>query len=227
MKRLFILCLIIVSLSSCSTSLYYQVYNVESDNVMKKERDFIYSDEYCDIKYDLWAENGNLSFMFTNKTDVDICLDMERSCFIKEELAYSYFSNEKKTTKIWIPANSSRFISGFNLSNLFYYDCDNRDLLYPNRISKTIKYNVNNTPLNVTNRLVYHFANDEKDRIIENKFWIADYTNYKANEMFEWKNSYDCLSRQTKNIRVLKHQKTYRFYNIYNKVIKQREYIFE
>ncbi len=243
MKRLFILCLIIGSLSSCAPSFYYQVYNVESDNVMKTEKDFIYKDEYCNVKYDLWAEGGELNFMFTNKTDTDICLDMERSCFIKDGLAYNYsnentdylniesnssvsthlisaktsttFVSKEIPTKIWIPANSSRIISGFNISNLTYLECDKFDLNFPKKTSETIRYDVNNTPLTIRNRIVYHFANDEKDRIVENKFWIIDYTNYREKEMFEREENYNCLSGITTKLQVFKHQKTYRFYNKY------------
>ncbi|MBO5963197.1 MAG: hypothetical protein J6P97_01790, partial [Bacteroidales bacterium] len=194
--------------------------------------------------YDLWAEGGSLSFIFTNKTDSDICLDMERSCFIKNGLAYSYFDGNKDSlnikgssssytyfssaqtsttfiskempTKIWIPANSSRFVSGFNISNFVFFDCNNKDLLFPRKISEIIKYNVNNTPLTISNRLVYHFANDEKDRIIENKFWIIDYTNYRDKEIIEFEDYYNCFTETTINfIKVVKYQKNYRFYNKY------------
>lgn len=218
MKRIFMMLSILIVCSSCS-SLYFQVYNIEADNVVKKENNFIYSNEYCDIKYDLWSEKGNLSFVFTNNTDIDICLDMERSCFIRDGFAYSYFYSEEYPSKIWIPANSSRIIKGFNILSEPYLECDKFDLNFPKKYSETIKYTESTTPLTIKNRLVYYFANDEKDRIIENKFWIIDYTNYSEKEMFEWKNNYDCLRGTTQNIKVLKHQKTYRFYNTYNEIV--------
>lgn len=247
MKRIFMMLSILIVFSSCSSSLYFQVYNIEADNVVKKENNFIYSNEDCDIKYNLWSEKGNLSFVFTNKTDIDICLDMERSCFIRDGFAYSYFYSEKEhlkieskshlsssifvtetnttfiseeyPSKIWIPANSSRIIRGFNILSEPYLECDKFDLNFPKKYSETIKYTASTTPLTIKNRLVYYFANDEKDRIIENKFWIIDYTNYSEKEMFEWKNNYDCLRGTIQNIQVLKHQKTYRFYNTYNKIL--------
>lgn len=266
LKIVFLLLISILSFTACSP-MYYQVYNIESDDTIKKDNNFVFSNEDCEIKYDFWGEGGDLFFIFTNKTDKDICINLERSCFILNNFAHNYYESEvsitrsiatlhefgkvagasysisdrrasetisvaatsssisqktsstsvetKKPNKIWIPANSSKAISEFKILTNAFLDCSNKELDLPKKTSETIKYTKNNSPLIFSNRIVYHFANDSKDKIVENKFWIADYTNHNSTVVIETLMIKDCFGN-SKSQKVFKIQERFNsFYNIY------------
>ena len=54
MKKIKIVCLLLFALiiTSCSSTRYYQVYNIESENTIKNDNNFLYSNEDCELKYD-------------------------------------------------------------------------------------------------------------------------------------------------------------------------------
>ena len=70
-KILFISSVISFFLIHGCASSYYQLYEVDTD-ITKTEDALVYSDENCDIIYNLWAKSGSMDFIFTNKTDKDI-----------------------------------------------------------------------------------------------------------------------------------------------------------
>lgn len=95
MKKTFLLCAIVLAcmLSSCS-SRFYQVYEVKSDELQTKSDGLVYEDDNCLLFYNLWNESGSLSFVFANKTDKDITIDLTRSFFIKNGVAYDYYQDQ-------------------------------------------------------------------------------------------------------------------------------------
>lgn len=95
-KTLFIITVLAVILQSCST-LYYQVYEVETD-VNRMEDVLVYSDENCDVIYNLWADGGDVTFVLSNKTEKDIIIDLRRSFVIKNGMAYNYYDNNTYTS---------------------------------------------------------------------------------------------------------------------------------
>ena len=107
MKKFLIILSIALStlLQGCSSS-YYQLYEVGTD-VTKTKDALVYSDENCDIIYNLWAKSGSMDFIFTNKTDKDIYIDLTHSFFIQNGIAYDYYSDKEYTSTTTISEAST------------------------------------------------------------------------------------------------------------------------
>jgi hypothetical protein len=98
MRTLISVLLLIVILSSSCTKSFYQVYRTSPLNDVKISDDMlVYEDENCIITYHLWSEYGKLQFLFTNKTQSNIYLNVGESFFIKNGMAYDYFKNRAYT----------------------------------------------------------------------------------------------------------------------------------
>ena len=211
------------------------------------------------MKYDFWGERGDLFFIFTNKTNTDICIDLKRSSFIQNDFAYNYYDQEiitlntisstnttilsstttlyktkyttlgsetqnttssiskKNASEIWVPANSSKTIFGFNLSSYIYFDCEDESFTLPKKQSEIKKYTKDNTPLTFRNRIVYHFVKDKEDKIIDNEFWISHLSNYTKKEFIDNIYYYNCFDivGEIECIDDFKFKRFDRFYNVY------------
>lgn len=131
LNALFLLALTLFH-SSCTQKIY-QIYEVESANLQSSDKEIIFSNNDCEISYNLWSATGNLDFLFKNKTEHDIYIDMTRSFFIRNGIAYDYYSDIEYTrtttaitstsaaaslimknkdyyTTLWTPANAIREI---------------------------------------------------------------------------------------------------------------------
>ena len=76
--NLLFIAIIAIIFTSCQPSIYYQVYKTEATQKMThKGNKIAYEDESCIVTYNLWKDGGNMGFMFTNKTDKDIFLNLE------------------------------------------------------------------------------------------------------------------------------------------------------
>lgn len=105
--------------SSCSSTLFYQVYKTSGTlNYNKNSNDFYYEDENCIVSYDLWSEEGNAGFQFYNKTDQIIYLDLSKSFFILNGIAYDYFQNRVFSNSTNLTSESSVRLTGVNYLNL-------------------------------------------------------------------------------------------------------------
>lgn len=103
MKRNLVLFLAIVMvvlfMTSCTTSFYYQVYKVKPQgNLTSKTNQLFYEDDNCKISYNLWTDGGNIGFTFYNKTDEDISVKLKDCYFILNGYAYDYFKNRTFTS---------------------------------------------------------------------------------------------------------------------------------
>ncbi len=84
-------CVIVgICLTSCSKTMY-QVYEVKSPDLSIKDNSMVYENEDCKVLYNLWAYNGTIEFLFENKTDKDIFINMSQTFFIKNGEAYDYY----------------------------------------------------------------------------------------------------------------------------------------
>ena len=77
-------------MTSCSKT-FYQVYEVSSDNMIQGNNSLVYENEDCQVMYNLWSEDGYVSFIFMNKTDRDIFINMGQTFFIVNNNAYDYY----------------------------------------------------------------------------------------------------------------------------------------
>lgn len=89
----FIVAGLMLLFASCTPSMYYhQVYEVSSTNA-GNDQGLVYSDANCTMTYNFWKEEGNAGFWFENKTDRDLFVDLSKSFFIKNGVAYDYYRN--------------------------------------------------------------------------------------------------------------------------------------
>lgn len=130
-RDLLFVALLSILLTSCSTK-FYQVYKVvPTEKIVLNENQLVYEDDNCKVSYHLWDEGGNIGFIFYNKSEQNIYLNMEESFFIENGLAHNYYQNRVYTSSktigatTYIAASTAKSITGLN-----YYD-----LLQTNRIS--------------------------------------------------------------------------------------------
>lgn len=110
-----------MGLSSCN-KLYYQVYDVNSENMVQKDNSLVYENNDLKLMYNLWGENGSVGFIIQNKTNNDLFIDLTQTFFILNGKANDYFKN-REFTKTSINEAS---LSAFYISNWSNYLWTNR-----------------------------------------------------------------------------------------------------
>ena len=179
MKKIIYYMAIVLALSSCSTTKYFQIYTVGSDDVEKKDNSFNYENENCCIYYDFWAEGGDVTFIFENKTDSIIYIDLKNSFFEKNRLVFDYYQNKtseyitssynnthelfSQYSKLYV---SDNILSLDNMSFAYgspykYYIQDKEIIAIPPKMAKLI------CEFKVSNRLLY-FDECQRDLYPEN-----------------------------------------------------------
>ena len=93
MRNFILLFAVIVCLTSCNPHYYYQICKVSSNLPTSENGAYYYSTPYCDITYNIWSEYGDIYFAITNKTDKVIYINLTKSFFSKNGIAYDYFLN--------------------------------------------------------------------------------------------------------------------------------------
>jgi len=97
MKKLYFLCLCgLLAMTSCSKT-FYQVYKVNAEDMDVSDEAIKFENADCSVFYNLWADGGNMSFLFTNKTDHSLYLDMSESFYIKNGDAKDYYKEGSET----------------------------------------------------------------------------------------------------------------------------------
>lgn len=79
-------------LSGCMPQVYYQLAHISSSDVSQNDDDaYVFSDSGISIAYDFWHNKGRFDFTITNTTDEEIYVDLSRSYFILNGIAYDYY----------------------------------------------------------------------------------------------------------------------------------------
>ena len=79
-----------------STSVFYQIYSVNSTTEMQKtENRFVFENEECAIHYNMWRNGGNGGFLIENKTDEYLYVDLTETFFVKNQMAECYFKERE------------------------------------------------------------------------------------------------------------------------------------
>lgn len=99
MKKLITLVLCVFTFASCKQMYNFcQVLSVtpsaESQNLNTTEDATVYEDGNCIILYSFWAETGDPGFLFYNKSDKIIYVDLTKSFFMINDEAKDYFNSE-------------------------------------------------------------------------------------------------------------------------------------
>ena len=109
MKKIYpflLLCATLVLVSCSQVYHFVQVFETQSANekapLTRVNDGLCYEDDYCAVFYTLWAEGGDASFAFLNKTDEIIYIDLTKSFFIRNGLANDYYHDRE-----WSESNSS------------------------------------------------------------------------------------------------------------------------
>lgn len=93
---IFVIAVVSVLMSSCaSTYKYCQIYETKplnSDNNVKIENGQMrYEYPQCVIEYNFWANGGSADFTFYNKTDDIIYIDLAKSFYVQNGVAYDIY----------------------------------------------------------------------------------------------------------------------------------------
>ncbi|MDD4847289.1 MAG: hypothetical protein PHR53_00775 [Bacteroidales bacterium] len=89
---------IVLLLSSCAPTSFYQLYDVKPANESITKSDMlVFEDENCIITYNLWSLGGDIGFNFYNKSNSMIYVKLNESFFILNGFAYDYFKNRTFT----------------------------------------------------------------------------------------------------------------------------------
>ncbi len=248
-------------LASCGgTFKYVQICTAKSiDNAttaQSTDEGLLYENEDCIVKYNLWSNGGDAGFVFYNKTDKVIHIDLSQTFLIKNGVAYDYYTPQTITqtnsssvgvatsatyaesysaaghaaagAKVgvaatngsvavgasksaavgasWgaaifgsltatntanygaatsvatteqpilsIPPKSSKVVSGYAISKGLILDCDLNK--YPANSAK-LTFDEDSSPLTFANYITYSVGEQQENKVIENKFYIAEVANY-------------------------------------------------
>ncbi len=99
-------------LTSCAPVLnYYQVYKAETENLQKQKDALVFEDDNCKIIYNLWAENGNIGFIFYNKSDKLISINKDECFFVLNGFSFDYYQDRAYTKSSGYGISSNKGVS--------------------------------------------------------------------------------------------------------------------
>ena len=101
------------ALVSCSPKIGYQVYEVRSHDLTQEKNAMVFENGDCKVSYNLWGNGGSMAFIFENKTDRDIFIDMTQSFFIKNGAAFDYYADRTYVTRSYAGLSAGYSVSGY------------------------------------------------------------------------------------------------------------------
>lgn len=122
MKKLLLLPLVAISLTSCSSKIFYQVYQTQSNTVtVKNDKVMSYEDERCRVEYNLWANEGEAGFTFYNKTDEVLKLRLDESFYVLNGVAYDYFGHRTFETSSNTMITNTAAVGAYRFGGISIY----------------------------------------------------------------------------------------------------------
>ena len=73
---------------------YYQVYKVNTGSATNSKNEIVFEDKSCSVSYDFWDAGGDVGFSIYNKTDNDMTVDLTKSFFVLNRVAYEYVTTQ-------------------------------------------------------------------------------------------------------------------------------------
>lgn len=119
MKKL-IIPMVMLFLAACSVvPNFYQIYktNPEEGGILTNNK-IIFEDKNCLVTYNLWAEGGNIGFNIYNKTTSDLTVDLTKTFFVLNDVAFEYFQNRTFSKS----SNSGTIINPYRYPNHWNYN---------------------------------------------------------------------------------------------------------
>lgn len=108
MDKLFFLLVIVIGLSSCAGTTYFQMYDLESEDLEFTDDGLLYENEHLLIGYNFWTYGGNGAFIIKNNTDSIVYIDLANSYSVRNGIATPYYLNRTFTE------SSSQTVSSYN-----------------------------------------------------------------------------------------------------------------
>ena len=171
-------------ISSCASPYYYQVAHIKyvDKGVIKQDGSLQKVAGDIVISYDFWEEYGRVAFKVTNNSNQDMVIYMDKSFFIRNGMAYDYYSGDFKknqSIKMIVPSKSSRIINQYDIANFMYRSCD----LYLYNLGKlgqdSISFEKETSPLKFENRLQYSYDDSDKLYRLDSEFYVDYIINMK------------------------------------------------
>jgi hypothetical protein len=103
------LSLLTIILISCASPNYYQVYKANTENGRPGTNGIVFEDDNCRVVYNLWKDGGDIGFGIYNKTSKDLTLDLTKTFFVINGIAYEYFQNRTFSKSSSFLASSSTY----------------------------------------------------------------------------------------------------------------------
>lgn len=100
MKLVMVAAIYLSVIVSCQST-FYQVYEVDTDNLKQQENSLVYENEDCKVLYNLWSNGGEIKFAVVNKTDRDLFINMGQSFFVKNGFTTDYYQVRTFTKQIF------------------------------------------------------------------------------------------------------------------------------
>lgn len=209
MRKGFLILMALIAMCSCEVTrkyTFYQVFKttpVDNSNLAATSDGMVYEDENCMISYAFWAKNGNAGFSIFNKTDKVLCIDMNKSFFVRNGEAFNYYPAQASEGEkvdfqpiIAIPPKAYRSVKLQDIWNMLYVDCDLDR--YPATFA-SISFDSADSPIRFSNYLTYNFGEGTPEAVIENKFYVSRVTNYASPEVFgyELRGAKPCVNKTT------------------------------
>ena len=114
MYKLSLFLVVFLLITSCTTTSYFQVYKTEAPNLKLNKNLMVFEDSACTIAYDFWSENGQPTFLFYNKTNQIISIDLSECFFVINGLSYDYFQNRTYTYSSGTSRTSGNVVASEN-----------------------------------------------------------------------------------------------------------------
>ncbi|QZT36567.1 hypothetical protein K5X82_15135 [Halosquirtibacter xylanolyticus] len=245
--KVFSVFVFLMSMTSCMSKYYYQVYDVKSvDNSSLQEDNLVFEDEHCIVTYDLWSEKGFVKLELFNKSDQNIYLDLGESFFVLNGHAYDYFKNRTTesviTHSILKKSNISQITNSINGSSVRMKE--KRVICIPTQSSKSIgEYDINSivfrdcelyrypkkreirklsfdsasSPFVVSNRFTYRIGDRKENISLQNDFYVQSIINLPESKMITYEYDSFCGENSVQKVARFKESKPNSFYIKYQK----------
>lgn len=237
MKNVLFLALCALLAASCASSSFYQVYTMDTD-LERNSTMMAYLDDNCEVIYDFWCDGGDASFTFFNKTDKEIVLDLSRSFFVKNSIAYDYAedinifaprttldgkegvqsvaSSVNNRKAVIVPPHTARVIKSYRIKDSSFFMFADEELAAPKESSRVICFTREDTPLDIENRITYMLDGETKE--IRNSFYLSAIQNFSYGNIVEEEEYTDQRTKVKMTKRRMKHAAPNKFYKPYNYV---------
>jgi hypothetical protein len=163
----------VILMTSCQS--IYQVLEISSTDPKISSSNNEYETNELKVSYNFWSNGGKVYFQFTNKLDVPIYIDWNKSHLINNGISYDYWNDTEETKRIiQVPPNSSIIISKFTINKSPFYDCNFNLKTSRKKPINTKTFNVEETPLKFRHFITCSTKEDFTSPIIvDNSFYLS------------------------------------------------------